>query len=62
MTHARPVERVAAAAAAAVRFTLTPRERDVIHRREDVPSSHPNKKQSNEASVGAVTPTLLHKG
>lgn len=43
-------------------FTLNSCKRDVIHHKENVPSSHPNKKQSNEASVGAVTPTLLHKG
>lgn len=43
-------------------FTLTPHERDIIHRQESVPASHPNKTQSNEASVGAVISTLLYKG
>lgn len=36
--------------------------REMLFITKNVPSSHPNKTQSNEASVGAVTPTLLYKG
>lgn len=42
--------------------TVTLRQGDVIHHLQHVPSSHPNKKQSNGTSVGPVTSTLLHKG
>lgn len=58
MIHALPVVHTSAMC-----FTLTPCEKDIIHHQENVPSaSHPNKKQSNEASLCAVIPTLLYKG
>ena len=46
---------------AIVCFTPAPWEKGIIYDSGAVLSSHPNKEQSNEASLDAVTPMLLHK-